>query len=80
MQIMPQHHPGVNADDPEIAIAYGADYVAKLKDLFGSWELALAAYNWGPGNLREYGIENAPKETRDYIKRIMSKIHVEDEG
>jgi soluble lytic murein transglycosylase-like protein len=75
-QIMPQHHPGVDADDPDIAIEYGADYLSKLKNLFGTWELALAAYNWGPSNLKTHGIENAPKETRDYIKRIMGKIHL----
>ena len=77
-QIMPQHHPGVDADDPDVAIEYGADYLAKLKNRFGTWELALAAYNWGPRNLKENGIENAPKETRDYIKKIMDKIHAEE--
>jgi soluble lytic murein transglycosylase-like protein len=79
-QIMPQHHPGVDADDPDIAIEYGAEYLAKLKGRFGTWELALAAYNWGPGNLRKHGIENAPKETRDYIEKIMGNIHTEVEG
>lgn len=78
MQIVPKYHPGVNTNDPDMSIEYGAEYLAKLKARFGSWELALAAYNWGPGNLRNHGIEQAPKETRDYVKKIMGRIHTKD--
>lgn len=78
-QIVPRHHPDANPDDPDASIEYGADYLNSLKQRFGTWKLALAAYNWGPGNLRKHGIENAPKETRDYIRKILGKVHVEDE-
>lgn len=33
----------------------------------GDWEKALAAYNWGPGNVDKFGIARAPAETRDYM-------------
>ncbi len=69
---MPVHN--VDTNDTDASIEYGAEYLSDLKDQFGSWELALAAYNWGPGNLSKKGIEKAPRETRDYIKKIMSRI------
>jgi len=76
-QLMPVHN--VDTDDTDASIEYGAEYLSGLKDQFGTWELALAAYNWGPGNLEKKGIEKAPKETRDYIKNIMGKVHMENQ-
>ena len=71
-QLMPVHK--VDTNDTDASIEYGASYLAKMKDQFGTWELALAAYNWGPGNLRRKGIDKAPKETRDYIRKIMDNV------
>lgn len=76
-QLMPVHR--VDTDDADASIEYGAEYLAKMKDQFGTWELALAAYNWGPGNLSRKGIEKAPKETREYIRTILDKIHLDEE-
>lgn len=76
-QLMPVHK--IDTDDTDASIEYGAEYLAKMKDKFGTWELALAAYNWGPGNLKREGIEKAPKETLDYIKRILGKVHLDEE-
>jgi soluble lytic murein transglycosylase len=34
--------------DPEINIRMGTTYLAQMFERYGSWDLALAAYNWGP--------------------------------
>jgi soluble lytic murein transglycosylase-like protein len=36
----------------------------------GNLEAALAAYNWGPGNVDRKGLVAPPRETRDYIARV----------
>lgn len=83
MQIIPKWHPGVNVTDldPQDDIFYAAKYLRENYDRFGSWAKALAAYNWGPGNLtaaiNEYGnnwISHAPKETSDYVNDVTGDI------
>jgi soluble lytic murein transglycosylase-like protein len=72
MQIIPKFHPGADALNPAAAIDYAGHYLRRLYERFGSWELALAAYNWGEGNIaRNAGNPAAwPKETRDYVANI----------
>lgn len=67
--------------DPETNIKYGTYYLRYLYSKFGSWEKALAAYNWGEGNLQDYVDENGykdgdyarlpSKETRSYVGRVL---------
>jgi len=78
-QIMPEFHPDVDPTNPKDSIYYSAQYLKKLHDRFGSWNEALAAYNTGPTNLRKYGMDKLPKETRDYLKKI-NKFRVRDAG
>ena len=35
----------------------------------------LAAYNWGQGKIAKEGMENMPKETREYIDKVLSKLY-----
>lgn len=70
-QIVPSAHPNVNPWNPEEALDYAAGYMATLHDMFGTWAGALAAYNWGPGNLQNFGLEGAPGETRHYLTNIL---------
>lgn len=75
MQIIPRWHPEVGeagALDPKRAIPYAAKYLRQLRDQFGSWTLALAAYNWGPGNLSKARDDRSkwPAETRTYVDEI----------
>ena len=81
MQIVPRWHPGVDPLDPAAAIDYAAKYLRGLYDRFGSWSLALAAYNWGQGNqskdLRDGVVGNEwPAETRAYVRDITTDVGV----
>ena len=61
------------------------DYLQKLHDRFGDWHLALAAYNWGQGNVNRaiernkaaglgtgYLDLNMPAETRNYVPKLQA--------
>lgn len=79
MQIIPRWHPTVNPWNPVESIWYAGHYVRQLYDQFGSWEQALAAYNWGPGNqakdLRDGIVGNEwPTETKNYVRQIGADV------
>src|SRR5262245_3382775 len=81
MQLMPQtaRELGVrNAYDPLENIRGGVLYLRSLLDQFdNNEELALAAYNAGPGAVNKYGGTIPPyRETQDYVSRIRSKSGV----
>lgn len=60
-----------NALNPTVAIPGAARYLNWLKNQFGGDEIkAVAAYNWGIGNVKRKGLDKAPKETLDYIQRV----------
>jgi membrane-bound lytic murein transglycosylase D len=61
------------------------DYLQKLHGMFGDWHLALAAYNWGEGNVgraiahnkraglgTSYLDLNMPAETRLYVPKLQA--------
>jgi len=61
------------------------DYLQKLHDMFGDWELALAAYNWGEGAVQRaqarnrkrglpvnYSSLKMPDETRNYLPKLLA--------
>lgn len=61
--------------DPAENLAGGLKYLAQLHKQFGSWGHALAAYNWGPGNVQQWlarggDFAKLPAETRAYIQKI----------
>lgn len=74
MQIVPKWHPGIDPLDWRAAADYAGKYLAQLYRQFGTWMAALAAYNWGPGNLSKYGIAKAPAETRNYYTQILADV------
>ena len=53
-------------------IKAGLTYYKMMYKMFGSTELALAAYNAGPGNVKKYGGQIPPySETRRFVNVIM---------
>ncbi len=61
------------------------DYLQRLYTMFGDWHLALAAYNWGEGNVQRainrniaagrgtsYEELNMPQETRQYVPKLQA--------
>jgi membrane-bound lytic murein transglycosylase D len=61
------------------------DYLQRLHDMFGDWQLALAAYNWGEGAVQraqernrarglptDYASLTMPEETRNYIPKLVA--------
>lgn len=66
--------------DPSVAIPGAARYLAKCYRWTGgtSWAEALAAYNWGAGNVNKRGLDAAPAETRDYFSTILAKANYSD--
>jgi peptidoglycan DL-endopeptidase CwlO len=75
MQFMPATAKGlgVNALDPTSAIDGAARYLSSLTKQFGSTDLALAAYNAGPGTVTRYGGVPPYTETQNYVRRVMTK-------
>lgn len=65
---------GIDPTDPAQAIPAAATYLRQLFDRFGSWTLALAAYNWGQGNVARRGIDAAPVETRAYVADVLRDV------
>lgn len=72
-QIIARFHPGVDPWNPEASLDYAASWMAKLRQQYGSYRKALAAYNWGPGNVAGWDgrRETLPAETRHYLDVIL---------
>lgn len=66
---------GIDPLDPWQSINAAADYLRRLFDRFGNWSEALAAYNWGQGNVSRKGLSAAPRETRLYYSQILADVN-----
>ena len=95
-QFMPGtgHYYGLNSNwyvddrmDPEKSTDAACRYLRDLHRMFKDWELALAAYNTGPGNvrraIRKSGYKHSfweiyshlPRETRSYVPQFEAIIY-----
>jgi soluble lytic murein transglycosylase-like protein len=62
---------GVEIDNPRQNLEGGARYLRQMYDRFGSWRLALAAYNAGPEAVEQHGGVPPYRETRNYVRIIL---------
>jgi soluble lytic murein transglycosylase-like protein len=78
MQLMPMtaRELGVNPFVPEQNIEGGVRYFAELLSRFGTIELALVAYNAGPGFAQRYarGQTALYGETREYVRQVLTRL------
>ena len=77
--------------DAETSIRYGTFYLSYLYGIYGEWSVVFAAYNAGPGNVRDWledetyssdgkTLDKIPfKETRNYVSRVNRYIEKYDE-
>lgn len=103
MQLMPETFEWLTRDvlheyledgmryDPETSIRYGACLLARYYLRYGSWDLALTAYNAGNANLDKWladpefsdgegGLRKIPfRETRKYVSRVRKAWEVYDD-
>jgi hypothetical protein len=61
-----------NPDDLNTSADAASRYMRDLlKHYMGNQVKAVAAYNWGPTNVDKFGLVGAPKETHDYINKVL---------
>jgi len=65
---------GVDPMDPVQAVDGAARYLRTQLDSFGSLDLALAAYNAGPGAVRRHGGIPPYAETRAYVTAVTAAV------
>ena len=75
--------------DVQASTRAALDYLDRLYKMFGDWHLALAAYNWGEGNVRKAIARNEragkptgyldlpmPMETRFYVPKLQAMKNI----
>lgn len=74
--------------DPIKATKASAQFLSRLYEIFGDWDLALAAYNSGPGNVNKairrsgghrnyWNIRrNLPRETAGYVPAFLTTMYI----
>ena len=82
MQLMPQYFPNAGASVAnDIHLAAGA--LSAWYKRFGDWQLAVAAYNWGGGNVHhEMAADGVPEladmpvETQNYVRHVFQDVPI----
>ncbi|MBD7913134.1 lytic transglycosylase domain-containing protein [Clostridium cibarium] len=82
MQLMPENYESkgiTNPYDPDQNIKGGVQLLKEYLNMYGgNTEMAVAAYNAGPGTLQRRGVTSSsdlyklPKETQNYVPKVMS--------
>lgn len=83
-QFMPQTARRFHIDpfNPQQARWGAKRYLTELIHEFGDVRVALAAWNWGPGNVQKsidrhghFDLKYAPRETQHFVARVMTHYH-----
>lgn len=76
-QLMPStaRRMGLNPYSLDDNIKGGIMYYKSMYQMFGKMELAIAAYNAGPGNVKKYNAVPPFRETKRFVANIMSDYH-----
>ncbi len=78
MQLMPETADELGVQDsfdPMQNLLGGSRYLKQLMVKYaGDLDSALAAYNWGQGNVDRKGLEQMPQETRNYLAKVKSNL------
>jgi peptidoglycan DL-endopeptidase CwlO len=79
MQLMPSTAAslGVNPFNPGQAVNAAAQLLSNYHQQFGSWSLALAAYNAGPAAVQAYSGIPPYSQTQDYVQTVLSRAGME---
>ena len=80
-QLMPQTAKKLGVKDPfdpDQNLNAGAKYLRELYLKYKNWKLALAAYNAGEGAVNKYGKVPPYRETREYVRKILSRSSLKE--
>jgi soluble lytic murein transglycosylase-like protein len=79
MQMMPSTAASLNVNpfDPSQAIGGAAKLLSSYHQQFGSWSLALAAYNAGPAAVQQYSGIPPYSQTQSYVQTVLSRAGME---
>lgn len=83
MQLNPVYYPNAG-QSPDNDIETAAKLLSSLYARFGDWQVAIAAYNWGGGNVHHeyvaaadtYVLQDMPLETQRYVKAVVFDVPV----
>ena len=83
MQLLPQFFP--DAGQSILSdIGRAAEFLKSLYVRFGDWQLAVAAYNWGGGNVHHEissdgnpTLDRMPAETQAYVKGVFADVPIQ---
>jgi hypothetical protein len=81
MQLLPRYFPGAGVN-PLTDIKTAAIFIAGLYKTFKDWQVSVAAYNWGEGDIEHSYAKNAdhyylsqmPAETQNYVRDIFAEV------
>lgn len=78
MQLMPETAKELGVQDsfnPGENLLGGSQYLKQLLEKYdGDLDSALAAYNWGQGNVDRHGLAKMPEETRHYLTKVKNLL------